>query len=508
MKNKIFAGHSALLLFCVFLQGPFLSFAGKTASPDETSFESWMGIFMEEVKVGHLHRFEERIRRKGKDLLKVVEESVVRVSRMGGNPVVLDSRQESVCRPDGRPLTSLFRVKMAQQTLDIKAEVGSREVAFFMDGRLVKTLPAAGRLYVSSPLKELAAQNRMRPGETARFKILDFFTQSLADCTLKVEKLEETLVRGRRMRLWRIHEQVDTAVPVSVEEWVDDEGCVWKAVSRTAMLITTSLRMSREEALRPVSETYDIAFSTIIHSNMNIPAPRYVRQAVIRLSGPPPDRILAFPFDDGSQEVLETSAGSITIQTSTVTMTERCSPLLPFDRKDLRPFLIPSVFSPSGDPRVRQKAGEVVGKEQNAWKAAQKIALWVRNNVTPTYDVGFASADEVLKNLKGDCSEFTVLTVALCRAAGIPARAALGVTYADGFFAYHMWPEIFAGRWVNLDPIWMVLDPESGSYVTDAVHIKFGRSRLDGGLFQEAARSTAEVIGNLEVQIVDYKSDR
>ncbi|MBN1273387.1 MAG: hypothetical protein JXB26_14055 [Candidatus Aminicenantes bacterium] len=482
--------------------------AGAGIWQQKSCAESWMGVFMEEIKVGYIHRYEETFLQEGKELRRAVEESLVRVSRLGGNPIVMDSRQESVYGLDGRPLTSILCMKLAQNVIKIKAEIKPREVVFFMAGRKIKSIFPEEKFYLASPLAELSAQGKLRPGKDFQFKVLDFVTQSLTDCTLKVENLEDILIRGEPKKLWHIREQIDSAVPVFTEEWIDHTGNIWKSISRTSMLTTTSLRMNREEALRPSGETYDIAFSSIIPSDVKLPDPRNIRKAVFRLSGLPSDRIIAFPFDDGSQEVLEKAADYVVIQTSAVTLPEKESPLLPFSEENLRPFLSPTVFCPSDDPRLRKKAEEIVGEERNAWKAAQSIALWVKGNVSPNYDVGFASAEEVLQNLEGDCSEFTVLTVALCRAAGIPARAAVGIMYADGFFAYHMWPEIYAGKWLNLDPKWMVLDNGSGAYITDATHIKFGRSILDTDLFKEMARSVSDVIGRLELQVVEFVHKR
>ena len=127
------------------------------------------------------------------------------------------------------------------------------------------------------------------------------------------------------------------------------------------------------------------------------------------------------------------------------------------------------------------------------WLAARKIARWVEKEMTPNYDVGFASAREIIENKEGDCSEHTVLTVTLCRAVGIPARAAVGIMYAWGFFAYHMWPEVYVGRWIGLDAKWLAIDKISKEYYTDATHIKFGRSNLDENIFKESIKVKPDV---------------
>ena len=64
---------------------------------------------------------------------------------------------------------------------------------------------------------------------------------------------------------------------------------------------------------------------------------------------------------------------------------------------------------------------------------------------------------EVAQSKQGDCSEAAVLTAAMCRAIGIPAKVAAGVAYVEDFagiqgFGAHAWVEAYVGgKWVGLD---------------------------------------------------------
>ncbi len=51
------------------------------------------------------------------------------------------------------------------------------------------------------------------------------------------------------------------------------------------------------------------------------------------------------------------------------------------------------------------------------------------------------NALEVLESKKGDCNEHTVLFNALARAAGIPAKTAVGVVYLRGAFFITLGPK-------------------------------------------------------------------
>jgi transglutaminase-like putative cysteine protease len=72
-------------------------------------------------------------------------------------------------------------------------------------------------------------------------------------------------------------------------------------------------------------------------------------------------------------------------------------------------------------------------------------------------DVGFASAPEVALAPRGDCTEHTVLAIALLRRAGVPARAAWGWAGLDdgseATLGLHTWAEVkIGGRWIPIDP--------------------------------------------------------
>jgi len=68
-----------------------------------------------------------------------------------------------------------------------------------------------------------------------------------------------------------------------------------------------------------------------------------------------------------------------------------------------------------------------------------------------------ATADEVARTLEGDCTEYAMLCAAMCRAAGVPSRTAMGLVYyldrvRGPAFAFHMWTEVWArGQWIPLD---------------------------------------------------------
>ena len=503
-----------ILTFCIFLVYPFFGieaevYPEKSAQSEETkeekSSESWMGVYMNGMKVGYSHSQEFSLIKDGKKYGRDFSESWMKVSRLGGNPVEITTSQESLYDENGKPLECLIKMKMSESESILKAVIASNKIVFMSQDKVLKELPYEEEFYFGTPLEKFTREGHLKPGTKFNFKILDMLSRSLTDCSFEVVGKEDVLILGNMMNLWHVKEKSTYVIPITIDSWIDENGEIWKTINQTSIASTTSIRMPKEKALEISEKNFDIAFSTIIKPNITFKNPREIQSATFKLSGISLDKIKNFPYDDGSQKILEIGKDYAVVQTNSQIFHEREAILFPVEDEKFRIFLKATSFCQADDPGIEEVAKGIVGRERNSWTAAKKIAEWVKAEISPNYDVGFATAKEVLKNREGDCSEHTVITVGLCRAAGIPARAAVGIMYAHGIFAYHMWPEVYVGRWINLDAKWLAVDKKSGEYYTDATHIKFGRSLLDEDIFKEMAQAISEIVGHLKLKILGYQ---
>ena len=119
----------------------------------------------------------------------------------------------------------------------------------------------------------------------------------------------------------------------------------------------------------------------------------------------------------------------------------------------------PTRFLQSDRKEIIQLARRAVGNTKDAAEAVKRIEAFVAGYVeNKSLSVGYASAAEVAAGRQGDCSEFAVLTAAMCRSVGIPAQVVMGIAYVGDFaglqagFGGHAWVEAYAGnKWVGLD---------------------------------------------------------
>ena len=140
----------------------------------------------------------------------------------------------------------------------------------------------------------------------------------------------------------------------------------------------------------------------------------------------------------------------------------------------LAPYRAPSLYIQSEAPAIRALAGRLVPDPgADSRDAARVLHDWVHDHMEPAHtDVRFKTSLEVLRDLRGTCSEYTVLFAALSRAAGIPARVSVGFAVsAAGELVPHIWPQVFVGEWVEVDPSW-------NAFPVEAAHVKTGQGLL------------------------------
>ncbi len=112
-------------------------------------------------------------------------------------------------------------------------------------------------------------------------------------------------------------------------------------------------------------------------------------------------------------------------------------------------------------PSIRRTARRVVAGETNPYLAAQRLYRFILRRVKYSYmphpamwPRGVPESVYVHEHRYGDCGAQSMYFSALCRAVGIPARAAGGFQIFSGKPAGHFWAEFYLPNygWVPVDP--------------------------------------------------------
>lgn len=109
-------------------------------------------------------------------------------------------------------------------------------------------------------------------------------------------------------------------------------------------------------------------------------------------------------------------------------------------------------------PVIQKALAQCVGEEKNPYWIARKIYNYLLENMYYEMVGGWNTAPTVLARGNGSCSEYTFVYIALCRAAGLPARY-VGSVVVRGDDAsmddvFHRWAEVYLPNygWVPVDP--------------------------------------------------------
>jgi transglutaminase-like putative cysteine protease len=138
-----------------------------------------------------------------------------------------------------------------------------------------------------------------------------------------------------------------------------------------------------------------------------------------------------------------------------------------------------------------------------AARQAAAIRAWV--TVGFRFELGavlFGSSREVLRDMRGDCSEAAILAAALLRARGIPSRVALGFASAGrGVFVGHAWTE----AWLGAEAGWVGVDAALGQFPAGVERLKLAQLDGRGDMRVAATNVMLSSLSNLDIEILEAR---
>jgi len=230
---------------------------------------------------------------------------------------------------------------------------------------------------------------------------------------------------------------------------------------------------------------------------------------VVTVDGDDPERPTLFESNHYQDVQRSGTRYEITLKATRLPESHRAPDLPLQPPAEVTRYLESTALSQSDDPRIRDLAKRLAEGSRDSVKVARNINAFVFTGLEKKSGArGSATATEVLEQRAGDCTEHAALTVALMRAAGIPARNVSGIVYLtdpDGHAVagYHAWAEVWLGRWVGVDAVFgemgtsarylMTGYSEPGEREDDAVGRTLGRIKLSVHAFQRYGQDPVEL---------------
>jgi transglutaminase-like putative cysteine protease len=328
--------------------------------------------------------------------------------------------------------------------------------------------------------RRLAAAG-LAPGRRFDVQMFDPATLHNAPMSVEVEGRELVRVGSRPIPAFKVRTRF---AGVTSTSWVTDVGDVVREESPTGLVV---VRESPEAATRMAVS--DRVRADMLEASAVVPVtrrpiddPAGVKRLRVRLEG----------MDLGGTD-LEGAGQSVSGDVVEVRDGRDAAAGAP--DPDAKRYLAPEALIESDAPEILEEAGKAVAGATGPRAAAEKLVRHVNAILEKKPTVSIPSAREVLRTRVGDCNEHTTLYVALARAAGLPARIAVGLVHLNGAFYYHAWPEVYLeerGR-----GLWLPVDPTLDQFPADATHIRLAR----GGLEKQAFLTG--VIGRLKMTVLD-----
>jgi transglutaminase-like putative cysteine protease len=488
-----------LSLGCIFLLYP----ASAGEPKGKVVLEVWQTAQLPSGRAGFVHITARKIERDGKHLFRTTLELNLNVKRFDQ---VIQLRMETGTEEtaDGK----VERVFMTQypapgKTLNIVGTVRGNQLDLVLNGKdKLKSAPWDENVLGQYRQQSLFRERKVKPGDSFTYHSFEPTINLVVTTRVKVKEYEKISVDGATKRLLRVE-----AVPDRVGEfqlptltsWLDEDRNVVRSQAEMPPLgLLTLVKSSRERAVASggTASLVDLGTNSFIRLGRRISRPYDTTSAVYRVTYSGKDDPATLFVRDDRQQVKNLKGKTFELH-----IQSKISPRPNASTEQAgEEFRESCYYITSGDKKVQELAQRAVGDERDPWKKALKIERWVHKNMQSNNDQALVPADQVARSLEGDCTEYAMLTAAMCRAAGVPSRTALGLIYADvkgsPVMAFHMWTEV----WVRNH--WVGLDATLGKGFVGASHLKITDHSWHEVQSLTPILPVVRVLGKLSIEVV------
>lgn len=457
--------------------------AAVSAAEKMAGTTTWMNIYQRGKKIGYSRRQFVKLGRGG---FRAGEMVFMKLAAQGLVQEITVST-EGILNPDLTLSKFTFMLQSPGLTFNARGEVKGKTLLLTTGkGKDAKTMPIELKAapYLGAGLMQAAALSYLAPGQSRTFPVFDPATMSEQSALVTVKRIENITIIGQKVRARKV--KVDFGGNTQTA-WVGKDG---EVLAEEGLL---GIRMEKATIEQVFAGGFDEGSGADLVDMSSIDPGGIIKDPAkaisLKLEVTAPAQSLS-AIETDSQKL---SGVVLTITRQQLPPENSPDPARPKVFETGSTYLESDSFITSADPLIKARALEIASMDEPPLARARKVVAWVHDNLEKRPMFTIPSAVDVLKTMKGDCNEHSVLTAALARALNVPARMEVGVVYLRGKFYYHAWNSFYiGGRWISADAVF-------GQFPVDVTHVSFSRGQ---------AASQGDMIGllgQLGLKLVEQK---
>jgi hypothetical protein len=461
--------------------------------------DRYYSMYLSDAKCGWVHS---RLERK-KDTVVSSDQMTLKLGR-GDVSLTMTMQKETVETIDGKPISVFSRMDMpgSKTTYDVKFDGTKAKMKISQSGQSVEhrfTVPEETTLTWGDYLKTVEHLHQPGFNYISRPFEPELGPGNVEQTTITIGSKETFKIAGKTISGIRVVAQSETLGKIPISVIVDDKGFVRAMDVFLGGMKLQIVEDTKENALGRIS-TQEIFLNTFV---------KLKRPLVVN-----PDKTLVLKLslmknpsttqssEDALSEIPETGMQRVkkTNHSFFVELLPASMRNAPSNETPKPECLADSRYLNLSDPILKKLAKQAAGKAKTKPEIAKNVCRFVHEYIkTKNLSTAFASASETAKTRTGDCSEHTVLFVALMRLNNVPAQAVMGLVHINdiapnGAFGYHFWAQVWdKNHWVDVDPTF-------GQFTPDQTHIALAVQTFADDSFIQSSAKVIQFIGRLKIE--------
>ena len=426
----------SLLLYRNYTGTPLEKTLALKGAIDKVTY--WYDIYHGPQKIGFASTTQEKV---GDEII-IKDEREIKVIKDGHDNLLTTSLK---CISDSQySIKSFEYASHFKDEKGIKAtgEVDAGNIIFLLESaekRKTFSTPTNGRdFHLPTTFIPALVQKNPIPNTALTVPILDVNSLSIRDVRVVMEEIKPIKVGINVVSLYKFKAENTTW-------WSNERGFIIKEENPAGL---THYAVPAQFANDYTEKLFvDYTKLPFIQSNRLLSNPENLTRLKVRIIGFKLDKKLY------KNSVATLDNDILVIEKKTVSHISEKSFQLPYRGDAFRQYLSPDTWV-SSNYKPLHDTGVIYATKNNkdAFLFAQYLTGYLFNLIRTEPTFFISDAENILKSLRGDYAERTLMFASYSRAGGLPTRLVGGFVYAYGYFYFHIWPEVWLEQWVPADP--------------------------------------------------------